>query len=324
MYWNINKTLTYDSLFNFIIGNRGGGKTFGAKKKAIDRFLKTKEQFVYVRRFKTELRKIKEFFNDICGFYPEHTFDVKDEKFIIDGETAGFYMPLSTAKVNKSVPYPNVWLIIFDEFIIEKGVYHYLPNEVTCFLELYSTIARLRDVKVFFLANAITMTNPYFLYFDICLPYGKDIMKKGDTLIEMVQDKEYINVANQTRFGKLVQGTEYGQYAIENKFILDNNTFVEKKTSNSNYTFAIIYKGHKFGIWTDLKEGKQYVSEDLDPSNKLEYALTLDDHTPNTLLLKGYKTSLVNSFLRSYKLGLVRFESVKIKNICADLLKLTL
>lgn len=56
--------------------------------------------------------------------------------------------------------------IIFDEFIIDKGVYKYLPNEVEYFLDLYETISRLRDVKDLFLCT-ITQTNPYFIYFDI-------------------------------------------------------------------------------------------------------------------------------------------------------------
>ena len=44
-FWDINKTMTYNALFNFIIGNRGGGKSFGAKERAIDNFIKKGEQF---------------------------------------------------------------------------------------------------------------------------------------------------------------------------------------------------------------------------------------------------------------------------------------
>lgn len=40
MYWNPNKTLSYNKLFNFIVGSRGGGKSFGAKDLCIRRFLK--------------------------------------------------------------------------------------------------------------------------------------------------------------------------------------------------------------------------------------------------------------------------------------------
>ena len=185
MYWDINKSLSYNALFNFIVGNRGAGKTYGSKKYVINRFLKYGEQFVYIRRFKDELKKIKKFFDDIKPEFPDIDFKVKGKTFLINGKECGTAMPLSTAKIEKSTAFPLVTTIIFDEFILDKGTHHYLPDEVTNFLECYETIARTRDnCKVFFLSNAITITNPYFLYFNIKLPYGKTIMCKNDILIE--------------------------------------------------------------------------------------------------------------------------------------------
>ena len=242
----------------------------------------------------------------------------------INNKIAGQAIPLSTAKIEKSTPFPKVDKIIFDEFILDKGVYHYLPDEVTNFLELYETIARMRDVKVFFLSNALTITNPYFLYFDINLPYGKTIKAEDDILIELVQNKEFIEAKKKTRFAQLIEGTAYANYAIENQFLRDNKNFVEKKTEKARFIFCFIYKGEKFGVWTDYSIGKQFVSKDYDKSSKLIYSFTLDDHTPNTLLLKGQKSVLVESFIKNYKLGLVRFESIGIKNICSEIIKLTL
>lgn len=170
MYWDINKSLSYNALFNFIIGARGVGKSYGAKKLAIQNFLKKGKQFVYVRRYKEELKKINKFFDDIKGEFPEHEFKVSPPNFIIDNKIAGTAIPLSTAKIEKSTPYPNVTFIIFDEFILDKGYHHYLPDEVTNFLELYSTVSRSRDVIVYFLSNALSITNPYFIYFNLSLP----------------------------------------------------------------------------------------------------------------------------------------------------------
>lgn len=52
---------------------------------------------------------------------------------------------------------------------------YYLKNEVFTFLNLLETIGRMRDIRVFMLANSVTITNPYFLFFDIKLPYNSDI-----------------------------------------------------------------------------------------------------------------------------------------------------
>lgn len=49
-------------------------------------------------------------------------------------------MPLSIANILKSSSYENVDTILFDEFIIDKGTYHYLQDEVTAMLELIETI----------------------------------------------------------------------------------------------------------------------------------------------------------------------------------------
>ena len=40
MYYNYNKIRSYNALFNFIISNRGGGKSYGAKEMVIKNFLK--------------------------------------------------------------------------------------------------------------------------------------------------------------------------------------------------------------------------------------------------------------------------------------------
>ena len=62
IYYDITNTITYDALYYFIIGERGVGKTYSAKKFCIRRFLKTGEQFVYLRRYKTDLEKGKKKF----------------------------------------------------------------------------------------------------------------------------------------------------------------------------------------------------------------------------------------------------------------------
>ena len=338
IFYDLYKTLTYNALYNFIIGNRGGGKTYGAKKWAINDFIKKGEQFVYVRRYKTELRTLKNFFNDIAQEFPDHEFKVEGMGLYIDGEKAGEAMALSTSKIMKSNSYPKVSKIIFDEFIIDKGVYKYLPNEVEYFLELYETIARMREVKVFFLANAITQTNPYFIYFDIELPYnkvvqtfynngdGRFVKKKNkeypDLLIELVRNEEFIAEKKKQRFGQLIAGTQYFDYAIENTFLRDSSTFLEKKSERCRYLYSITYMGFTFGIWHDFKNGILYLSMDTEKENKINFAFTTDDHKLNTMLVSSIRRSgLLKQLFDGYKMGYLRFESMDIKNIFHDLLK---
>ena len=338
-YYNPYKTMTYNALFNFIIGNRGGGKTFGCKYYAVDNFIKTGKQFIYLRRYVTEMKTVKTFFLDIQDFFPDDELIVKGKTFLINGEIAGHAMALSTSKIEKSSSFPDVNKIIFDEFIIDKGVYHYLPNEIEYFLEFYETIARTRELRVFFLANAITQTNPYFIYFNIELPYNKMIQTffndgKGkfskrktkqdpDILIELVNNPDYIDMKAKTRFGQLIGGTKYYDYAITNEFLRDSKDFIEKKGEKAQHKFTIIYKQHEIGVWADYTEGMYYLSKDRDPFNELVYAFTTSEHKLNTMLIMSVKQSpILRLFFENFKIGNVRFEGVDIKNIFYELLKI--
>ncbi len=320
MFWDITKSLSYNCLFNFIVGDRGVGKTFGCKKYVIDKYLKTGAQFVYVRRTKRELKGIRTFFADISSNY-ENNFQVVNDGFKIDKKQAGYYLNLSTAQQQKSVAYPNVETIIFDEFIINDGYVHYLPSEVLSFLELYSTIARLRDVKVYFLSNALTTSNPYFTYFNIELPYQKKISAKNDILIEIATNKEYVNTAKNTRFGKLVANTEYGEYAYGSKFLLDNNNFIAKKPYTCKYYFTLYYKEFSFGVWFNSSEASLYVSKDIDPNYKEKYSVTLDSHNMETIFIDNKSIPVINDLIKHFKNGKLYFDDIKIKNIFMQALK---
>lgn len=115
-------------------------------------------------------------------------------------------MTLATAQDLKSTNFSKVKTIIFDEFIIENGQKkYYLKNEVFVFLNLIETISRLRDVRIFMLANSASSTNPYFLYFDLELPYNNDIrtFKDGTILLQYMKNEEYRETKRQTRFRKI-------------------------------------------------------------------------------------------------------------------------
>lgn len=322
MYWDINKTLSYNTLFNFVVGARGAGKTYGAKKRAIQNFLKKREQFVYVRRYETELpaAEMKNFFDDVAEEFPDHEFKSGFGLFRIDDEIAGWYIALSKATMLKSVPFPNVTMVIFDEFIIDVGVYQYLRNEVTSFLELYSTVSRDRDIPAFFLSNAITFTNPYFIYFDINLEKGQKLKIRGDISIELVENKQFQDHMKSTRFGKLIANTDYGKYNIENKFFRDNDSFVEAMENAGRYLMTIIVDGTSFGIYIDDVKDRIYISEKIDKTGK-KVTMDTDNHDSSTLLIRKNGSVILNMVIDYYSRGALRFETVKAKNICTKLLR---
>lgn len=329
MYYNIDKILTYNAFLNLLIGERGVGKTYSVSKFVTKEFIKKSHEFVYVRRYKSELNKSSKKFFDALKInkeFSDHALEVKGNTFLIDGITAGYSIALSTAQALKSVNFSRVKYIIFDEFILENGGSHYIKNEVEVFLGLIETIARMRDVRVFMLGNAVTPYNPYFMFFNLNIPYNNDIktFKDGLILVQYMNNTEYRNIKKQSKFGRLVTGTEYEEYAINNSFRLDNQNFIAHKSGTSKFSFAIKYKDNILGVWLDFNIGRVYVSNNY-IDNGCIFACTNDDHTPNTMLLsvaKQYKGFKI--FINNYKLGNVYYENPKIKNLCGEIIRLLL
>ena len=82
IFYDGNRTLTHNCLFNFVVGSRTAGKTFWFKKWAIEDFIKNENQFAYVRRYEKELKEsLDTFFDDIRFLFPDHELKVQGRNF---------------------------------------------------------------------------------------------------------------------------------------------------------------------------------------------------------------------------------------------------
>lgn len=336
-YWECAKTLSYNCLFNFIIGMRGCGKTYGSLKYALEKFQKTMDtdrpvQFLYVRRMKVELEKLTvmrggRLFNAVASEFKGHTLKAESNILTFDGKVCGYAQALSTASILKSDAFPNVDLIIFDEFIIDNsGSYHYLPDEVRKFLDLYETVARGRDVKVLFLSNAVSVSNPYFDFFHLDKPHDTNIQRFGkerDILVEWTVNKQLSEDKKKTRFGRIISGTEYSEYAYDNEWLLDNTDFIERKTQRSQYYVTLRYKDTWLGVWFDPVQWLYFISTDVDLQFGKVYSCTTDDHKPNIMLMNhAKKMAWFKNLIDAYQCGCVRYESIKLKNWFRDIMRM--
>ena len=118
LYWDIRVPKSYNCLFNFIVGMRGNGKTYGTKKEVIRDFLRDGSQFVYLRRYKEELKKVKvKYFDDILDEFPDVKLECKHGNFYINDKLAGYSQALSTSKVEKSNPFARVTWLCFQQSV---------------------------------------------------------------------------------------------------------------------------------------------------------------------------------------------------------------
>lgn len=101
IFYNYDKILSYNALLNFLLGERGVGKTYGVTKFVINQYLKKNEQFAYIRRYKHELSEaIPNFFSSIIQNeeFPNATLHSKGKNFYCNGGVCGHAMTLSTAQ----------------------------------------------------------------------------------------------------------------------------------------------------------------------------------------------------------------------------------
>ena len=328
IYYSPERILSYNALLNIIIGERGVGKTYGFKTFAVKRFLNKNKQFAYIRRYDTDLEASvgssndNKFFEQIKKEFPNSQFKIaknkKVRKLYIDNKICGYALPLSAADSLKSSSYENVDTIIYDEFMLKEGSsQHYLKNEPEIILDLIETIGRLRDIRVYCLGNAISSTSPLMAYFDVTLPYNTDIklFKDGTIAIEYIKNEKYREIKKASRFGKLIDGTKYGKYAIDNEFLTDSKAFIKKKDKDAKFYFILYVNGKAYGIWRDFKKQLIYVSNDIDPNCPIKFAIHEEDHTEYTVYAKVRSNFWFKQIINHYRLARLCFENQVVKNM---------
>lgn len=332
MYYDYDKLMSRDFLIAFLIGERGVGKTYGAKKFVLNRWLKTNgdEEFMYVRRYKTELdSSLATFWNDLQAndCFKDHDLRVHKSKlltkFTCDGKVCGYAVPLSTSNILKSTSFPKVKYIIFDEYLLNVGgLYRYMKNEISYFLDLIETTFRLHDGKVLMLGNCSgTFASPYFSYWNLDISDGKEFKsyKDGAILVHYIKNEEYREMKRKTKFGKLIDGTEYGRYAIDNEDATINNMFIGKRPDKSVFKALLIINGFKIGVWYG-KDNYLYLSEKYEPNTPNKFALDFTDHSESTIFTSARENIYLNMCVHAYKYGWLKFENEKVKAYSISLL----
>lgn len=211
-FYDVRKLLKdYPEAYYYVVfGERSNGKTYSSLDYALERFIRTGEQFAYIRRFGEDIRK-KNLSNLFTGHIDngrvseltKGQFDSVNyttsrfylQKLNDDGskdvleEPIGFAFDLNSMEHYKSTSFPKVTTIIFDEFMSRSG---YLPNEWILFANSLSTIIRHRDnVKIIMLGNTVNKYCPYFQEMGLAhigeqKPGTVDVYRYSDSDLEVV------------------------------------------------------------------------------------------------------------------------------------------
>lgn len=333
-YYDYAPLLSHNALIACAVGGRGIGKTFGAKKLAIDDFIKGGWHFMYVRRYKGELQESRShFFDDIAEQYANYIFRIHNGEAQIaakaDGKTSwqtfGFFHTLSTIQKIKSTAFPKVKRIIFDEFIPEKGATQYLANEHHIVLNLLNTVDRHSDrVNMIMLANAVSIENPHFLAYGIVPKPGK-IAKYADGLVavDFPNSDAYNKAVAHTRTARLFAHHEsYNAYATLNEFADNAPTMVERKSAASVYKWTLELSNRTVAVWYDetVEPGHWYVTTKR-PRND-ETILTIHPGNMDHNKMFVTFTDLPMSRMRTaFRHGRMSFDTPTTRNAMTEIFK---
>lgn len=181
-FYSLSEILKKKATYNVVFGERSNGKTYSALKYGIEQYFKTGGQLAIVRRWKEDIigKRASDIFNAInvngevekisngkftgITYYASKfyfcTYDDKGKAIYNDGDLFCYAFAISETEHNKSISYPKITTIVFDEFLT-RGMY--LPDEFVSFMNTISTIVRQRtDVKIFMLGNTVNKYCPYF------------------------------------------------------------------------------------------------------------------------------------------------------------------
>ena len=245
-YLNVHKLLSRNLPFNFAVGGRGTGKTYGSLCECLD----TKRTFLLIRRTQAQADIITrpEFspFKRICAdrnlqitctsvtkynsafyYYTEN----EDGRQIPDGKPIGYSAALSTFSNIRGFDANDVELMIFDEFIPER---HERPikNEFEALMNCYETVNRNRElqgkppVQLLCLANANDIANPVFIGFNLTKKATGMIEREQEVYIDnkrgiclyMLQKSPISEDKRDTVLYRATAGTKFAEMALDNRF----------------------------------------------------------------------------------------------------------
>lgn len=295
-----NEYYSYDDIdatganYRIVFGERSSGKTYGFKKKCIDRFIANGSQFAYLRRRLEEvaMKRVDNYFADLDEYiqerfkeiYPQYDFFAiipRTGKFNLYGctldpenktliDTIGYYFALSQSIYDKSNSYPRVDMICYEEFLVRDKPE--LPNEFSLFMNFISTIKRKREnVVIYMLGNTVTRNSTMLESMNINV---RDIPEGSIKTYQYAGTNGYNTVAVEyTRnYSQSADSESYFYFnnpsemmIINGKWEVDEVPVFEKSMLQSmrqTPKFALIVDKAPIRLYCYLLDGSLYVSDE--------------------------------------------------------------
>ena len=261
-YVSVDKVRKIQADWLLLLGERSNGKSYCIKSLLLTECYKHKREFIYLRRFDLDIKDsvAVHYFSDMpvyeitngeysCVDVFRKTIyfaNINEETGkIVRGQKIGYCHALSGAEHYKSLSFPNVDFIDFEEFISVDG--HYLFNEPDKLQHYVSTIFRHKRGKVYLVGNTISRICPY--YREWGLEKGLKKQKQGEIKMYKIGETDIalyltdsLNYNSGMFFGNIANNITKGDYETLILPHLPKPKFRYKVL----YTFVLEYNEFKF------------------------------------------------------------------------------
>lgn len=292
-YYNLDKVDRAQVAFNVIMGGRGTGKTFTSLTRGWQLGMNDAPywipagKFIYMRTTSLEAESCctlqgnpfktlnLQYGAQGMSVTPKYNSKLGIGNFLQEDKEIGYMISLAGSGRVRSIDFNDVTLIIWEEFIIQKGVRR-LSNVDDLFFNLYETVNRNREldrlnprppVIVIFLSNSVTLDNPILDVFGIPKIYNH--LKRTETRsytdksrqIHFEDVKARISEEKKgTALYKATQGTDFYAHSIENEFAYDSFSYIEKVDYQHYVPYIAI---NDYCIWRHKIADKLHISKSI-------------------------------------------------------------
>lgn len=335
VFYSLNRVLScWWAWLILLIGARRRGKTYQVKCWLLKGWKYKKIKFVILRYTEEECKKLSQdkgvrFWGDVLSKekkFKDLEIEMTADSVYINGELAGYVMPVKMFHKFKGSQYEDCKRILFDEFIPED-LTRYSGDDALQFINMLLTIASYRnDIKVILTANALDCGNALLTdILNIRLKNGQFGLykrkSKGAIVDYIPNSDEFIEHQKQGNVYKLIKGTRYEANLLNNEFVKDNDGLFYNKRKPCDL-IGIYYGRDNVAVRVyQSKDGDDfYCGSDPNPNSANYMRFTFD------LKLTTSKISLADNdekkFLQDlYKNNLIKFQNEYILKVFKDIIR---
>ena len=266
-YYSIENILKTDARYMILLGQRANGKSYQTKLTVLKDFLKDGKRFVYLRRRLEDIKtaSVEEYFadmpikkltkgqfngikawqNKLYFIYTDENGDVTEKIHI------GYYCALNVCERYKSWAFPEVYNLVYEEFITD-GVY--LTDEPNLLQQFVSTVLRHRHGRVILVGNTLSRVCPYFSEWAL-----EGTLKQKQGTIEIYHydfEGEKVDIAVEYCANANVKNTMFfgqaGKQIITGEWEVKCSNRLPKPVEDYELVYEILLKFQKFNFVLQL------------------------------------------------------------------------